>query len=62
MGRFSECRTRAEAAEVYAAFLLTESDGVLWRWPEINREILARWSPSGLRWIKRRAWKIAGGE
>ncbi len=26
----------------------------------VNAAILERWSPSGLNWIKSRAWKLAG--
>ena len=31
-------------------------------WPAVNRAIIARWSLSGLDWIKREAFKAAPGE
>lgn len=31
-------------------------------WPKANAAILERWTPSGLAYIKRKAWKkVAGG-
>ena len=29
-------------------------------WPLVNRAIMKRWSPSGLLYIKRQAWKRVG--
>lgn len=31
-------------------------------WATVNRAIMQRWSISGLRYIKERAWRIARGE
>lgn len=49
---------RNEMAEEYATLLITapaNSEG----WPLLNEAIIRRWSPSGLEYIKRQAWKIA---
>jgi hypothetical protein len=49
--------TRKEVASTYAILLCKPigSDDIR----KINQAILARWSPSGLRWIKERAYCIA---
>ena len=52
------CHGRYEAADLYADGLQTYGpDGVDWR--QVNGAILRKWTPSGLEWIKRRAWRIA---
>lgn len=52
--------TRNEVAENYAQGLRTH--GISWpHWPHVNAAIQRRWSPSGLAYIKKRAWKIATG-
>lgn len=51
--------TRDEFAEEYAFLLLDEPPE--WEgWKVINESILRRWSPNALRYIKEKAWKIAG--
>lgn len=51
---------RNEVAEWYAASLRTR--GAEWdTFQYLNRAILRRWSPAGLKYIKERAWKIATG-
>jgi hypothetical protein len=46
--------TRKSVATAYRAGLarIDEID-----WPAVNKAILAKWSPSGLAWIKARAWR-----
>jgi hypothetical protein len=52
---------REQVATVYAELIRQNAaDGTDFPWPEINAAILKRWSPSGLVWIKERAWKISG--
>lgn len=49
--------TRNEVAENYAIGLRTH--GMSWsHWSDVNAAILRRWTPSGLAYIKERAWKI----
>lgn len=56
LDRIRAAKTRKDAAAVYADALREwTTDGV--SWPEINGAILARWSVSGLDWIKKLAWK-----
>lgn len=55
---FFGCPTRAACAIRYAALLHTLPAASL-SWPEINAEILSRYTTSGLAWIKARAWRIA---
>lgn len=57
LGWFPDCPTRPAHATGYAALLCTLGP-LDPSWPEINAEILARYKPSGLAWIKRRAWEI----
>ena len=45
---------RFDVAQTYAMAL--DSDEV--DWSLVNREIIDRWSMSGLKWIKEKAWKI----
>jgi len=52
------CNTRSEAAGVYAGALLRLSMASAF-WKDINEEVMQKWSPSGLEWIKRVAWKLA---
>lgn len=53
-----QCANREAAARYYADALGTYGpDGLDWK--QVNGAILARWSPSGLAWIKARAWKYA---
>jgi hypothetical protein len=50
--------TRNEVAANYALALIAHGTG--WEhWADVNAAILRRWTPSGLRYIKERAWKIA---
>ena len=52
------CASVRAASELYADALRTYGpDGVDWR--QVNGAILRKWTPSGLEWIKRRAWRIA---
>ncbi len=49
--------TRKNCVEMYAELLRTRSMDLI-DWPAVNRSIMNRWSLSGLKWIKDRAWKI----
>lgn len=52
------CHGRDEAADLYADGLATYGpDGMDWK--QVNGAILRRWTPSGLDWIKKKAWKRA---
>ena len=53
---------RDEMAEIYAKAII-ESRRRAWtgcNWPELNQAITVRWSPSGLRYIKRMAYRKLG--
>ena len=52
--------TRKDVAATYAILIQkrTQSESIA----EINKAILKRWSPAGLKWIKERAWKIVNTE
>lgn len=52
-----ETATRASVAIAYAACLSDEQAD----WRSINQAIIDRWSPSGLDYIKRQAWKRRHG-
>jgi hypothetical protein len=45
---------RREIAEIYEVAL---REGIAVNWERINEAIIARWSLSGLKWIKERAWR-----
>lgn len=50
--------SRDEIAVEYARLLRFEGTG--WKsWPTLNLAIIDRWSPSGLEYVKRKAWKLA---
>lgn len=52
--------TRDAVAGTYAILLLEMRDRrAEYDWPKINAAILEKWSPSGLEYIKRSAWKQA---
>lgn len=55
-----EVYTRADVAKTYS--ILLQKATPLATFVEINKAIIKRWSPSGLRWIKEQAWKIAKAE
>lgn len=46
--------TRRDVAKTYAILIQKGHKD----FAEINRAILKRWSPSGLEWIKKEAWKV----
>jgi len=51
---------RNEVADAYAQML--RQNGASWDgYKPVNEAILRRWSPSGLAYIKTRAWKIVTG-
>ncbi len=53
--------SRDEIAVEYAHLYL--ANGPLWKtWPTLNLAIMDRWSPSGLEYVKRKAWKIVQAE
>ena len=52
------CGTQRDAARHYADALRTYGPDAV-NWKTVNDAILARWSISGLKKIKRDAWKIA---
>jgi len=47
--------TRDALAHAYADGIAADRPP---NWAVVNRLIMARWSPSGLEYIKRKAWKI----
>jgi hypothetical protein len=47
--------TRDDVARAYALALL-DMESV--DWPEVNRAIIERWSPSALGYVKDRAWEL----
>jgi len=48
---------RRDVALTYAmALVARETVG----WHAVNKAIIERWSKSGLMWIKKQAWRIAG--
>jgi len=56
VGRLSVV-TRLDVARLYASGIEVYPDGP--NWGTVNAAILQCWSPSGLNWIKREAWKLA---
>jgi hypothetical protein len=51
-----ECKRR-DVAKTYALAMRTEKAGVeKVDWKAVNAAIIARWSVSGLNWIKTQAW------
>jgi hypothetical protein len=53
--------SRDELAQEYATLLRTRPAN--WGgWPALNLAVVARWSESGLAYVKRQAWKIAEGQ
>ena len=53
--------TRDDMADQYAKLLrIQEPDWPIW--PTLNLAIVDRWSEDALDYIKRRAWKISGGD
>jgi hypothetical protein len=54
---------RRDVVPLYATALLYECfarpAAAQTRWSDVNKAIIARWSLSGLTWIKQRAWKDA---
>lgn len=57
---FEGRKTREDCAQRYAV-MLRKFGLAAPAWASINAELLARYKPSGLDWIKKRAWKIAQG-
>lgn len=56
--RIETCETRAECAHVYFEALdAAQFGGVVVDFERLNLEILRRYKPSGLNWIKAQAWK-----
>jgi hypothetical protein len=47
--------TRDSIATTYA-FCLKSDEQI--DWPKVNKAIMERWSFSGLKWIKEKAWKM----
>jgi hypothetical protein len=48
---------RRDIAETYRLAMMAERDNdEVIDWAKVDRAILARWSPAGLRWIKEQAW------
>lgn len=52
-----ECKTRDEAARIYADAMLSMRRASV-DFPTINAAILSKWTPSGLNYIKVQAWKL----
>ena len=57
ISQINECKTRDGAAKVYSQ-ILTDTHGVSFK--TINEAIKTKWSLSGLKYIKRKAWDIIG--
>lgn len=55
-----ESPTRDDAAQLYAACLSNYGPDADWR--SINEAVIDRWSLSGLRYVKDRAWKLCGAD
>lgn len=48
---------RKDIALTYAMALLSSERNIV-DWKKVNEAIIARWSFSGLEWIKKAAWKF----
>lgn len=57
MMALADTRTRDEAAEIYAVALDSLGTSTI-RWATINTYLADRWSKSGMKYIKQRAWAI----
>jgi hypothetical protein len=51
--QINKCKTRQEAAEIYADMLLIMEGG---SFGSVNEAIIEKWSMSGLKHIKKMAW------
>lgn len=51
-------RTRDVAADIYAR-VLAKTGPAGPHWKLLNEAVTDRWSPAGLEYVKKRAWKIA---
>lgn len=52
---------RKDVATTYFLAMVAETRGESVDWSGVNAAIVARWSMSGLIWIKKAAWKMADG-
>ncbi len=53
--QINKCKTRNAAAEIYADMLFQMKGA---SFESVNQTILQKWSLSGLKYIKKRAWDI----
>jgi hypothetical protein len=51
--QINKCKTRQEAAEIYADMLCVMEGG---SFGSVNEAIIEKWSMSGLKYIKKMAW------
>lgn len=58
MSDMATCRTRKEAAEVYARALDCTGRPHAFEWAALNDLVAEKWSKSGLKYVKQEAWKI----
>ena len=53
--QINKCKTRNEAAEIYADMLFQMKGA---SFESVNKIIIQKWSLSGLKYIKKRAWDV----
>ena len=53
IAQINECKTRDEAAELYADMLFKTKGA---SFESVNKAIIEKWPLSGLKYIKKRAW------
>lgn len=58
IGRLAKCRTRMDAAKLYAKAIKEYPSGIGYPWVGLNGAIMDRWNLAALHYIKDRAWKI----
>ena len=56
--QINECKTRNEAAELYADMLFKTKGASFESVTLIHKAIIEKWSLSGLKYIKKLAWDI----
>jgi hypothetical protein len=55
----TSARRRDDVARLCADLLLARPLGIVIDWSSVNHAIIERWSLSGLRYVKERAYKLA---
>lgn len=54
----ANAKTRDDVVQEYANCIVAADDGYEQDWQAINAAIIAKWSRSGLRYIKNHAWTL----